>query len=67
MNNSNKLLRKFIMILSITIVTVIVLLRFRTFRGDNPWSWKEIVDNFWIILLFSIIGSIIVIIKSNDR
>jgi len=40
--------------------------RYRSFRGDPPYTWAEIFDDIGLILLFSLLGTVIMFLKSND-
>lgn len=40
--------------------------RYRSFRGDPPYTWAEIFDDFGLILLFSLFGAVIMIFKAED-
>lgn len=40
--------------------------RYRSFRGAPPYTWAEIFDDIGSILLFSLLGTVIMFLKSND-
>lgn len=63
--NKKRVLR-FLSYIIFFVTTTVLQSRYRSFRGDPPYTWAEIFDDFGSILLFSLFGAVIMIFKTED-
>jgi len=63
--NKKRVLR-FLFFFIFFIVLNVLLLHFRSFRGDPPCAWTDIFEDIGSILLISLFGAAIMIFKTED-
>lgn len=63
--NKKRVLR-FLFFFIFFIVLNVLLSHYRSFRGDPPYTWAEIFDDIGSILLISLFGAAIMILKTED-
>lgn len=49
------------------VITMVLMIHFRSFRGDAPCTWNEIFDDFWLIILISFVAAVIITFNQNSH
>lgn len=64
--NKTRIILRFLSYFIFFVAIDVLQSRYRSFRGDPPYTWVEIFDDVGPILLFSLIGTVIMVLKSDD-
>lgn len=66
MKKNRKIFLQFIIYFVFLLVFNVIISNYRSFRGEKPNSFYEIFDNFWVFVLFTLFGAIVMILKSQN-